>query len=742
MPRRFACVLFLTLACSALAQQMPAVKPCAAIGAESQTARPRIGLALEGGSAFGLAHIGVLQALEKQHIPIDCIAGTSMGGLIGGFYATGMTPEKLKDLVESKDTDWDQIVGGATPYPALSFRRKEDRRALPNSIVLGLQDGLSLPAGLNAGEPISLLIDKQTLAYDGLASFDDLPIPFRCVATDIITGQEEDFHDGALSKALRATMSIPGLFTPVNAGEKLYVDGGVVNNLPSDVVRAMGADIVIAVHLETAPVRAKDVKSLLEVLGQTARSVISQNEKRGRAGANVTIWVDLSQFNALEFQAHAAIIAQGLVAAEAKEPELHQYAIADNAQWEEYLRQRKGRAASAPGTPRFVAVAGTGPEATAVLEHALQPLAGKPIDSKKLEKRLTRLTGTGNYDVVDYGISHQGGRDGLLITVHETTYAPPMIQPAFQVDGGESSNVNFTLGARLTFVDIAGYRSEWRTDFQFGNTYGVQSEFYRPFSSSSKWFVAPHANASDTTLHLFAKNDPVADYRVYRDNIGADVGYEFGNSAEVRAGYELGFLSNTLRLGTPQLASVEGRVGAARLHFLADRTDGAVVPRNGYSAEATFRWFDTSPGASEPFPTLDARVSYYHPLTAPASVFFSGEGGSTLGFNNTGLPQSFLGGPFRLSAYGQNELRGNQYYLGRAGYRHDLWTLPPFVGKKVYAVASWEVGKMYGVPTASRFPNDVTSGLFAETALGPLFLGYSVGDSGHQKWFFFLGRVF
>ncbi len=234
----------------------------------------------------------------------------------------------------------------------------------------------------------------------------------------------------------------------------------------------------------------------------------------------------------------------------------------------------------------------------------------------------------------------------------------------------------------------------------------------------------------------------MADYRLNRNHIGADLGYGFTRSTEVRFGYEAGFISTSLRLGLPQFASVRGRTGAARLRYLTDRTDGPVVPRSGYSIEANFHWFDTSPGATGSFPALDGRVSYFHPITESASVFFIGEGATTFGFANTGLPQYFLGGPFRLSAYGHNELHGNQYYLLRAGYRHDLLTLPPFVGKKVYVVGSPEIGKMYAAPNSSRFPMAFTAGLYAETSLGPVFIGDSVGDTGHQKWFFFLGRVF
>ena len=178
--------------------------------------RLKIGVALEGGGALGLAHIGVLQWFEDHHIPIDYLAGTSMGGLVGGLYATGKNPQQLRELVEAQN--WDVILGGGHPYEDLSFRRKEDQVAFPNSILLGLRQGLVLPGGLNAGQQISLLIDRETLAYSGVQSFDDLPIPFRCVATDLVTGKQAVFKDGSLSRAMRATMAIPGLFSPIRDG--------------------------------------------------------------------------------------------------------------------------------------------------------------------------------------------------------------------------------------------------------------------------------------------------------------------------------------------------------------------------------------------------------------------------------------------------------------------------------------------------------------------------------------------
>lgn len=706
---------------------------------EKPKERPRIGVALEGGGALGLAHIGVLEWFEEHRIPVDYVAGTSMGGLVGGFYATGMNPTELRKLIES--LDWSQILRGATPYEDLSYRRKEDQRAYPNSLIFGLRNGPSIPAGLNAGHQISLLIDHETLPYSGINSFDELPVPFRCVATDLVSGQEVVFQQGPLAEALRATMSIPGVFTPVYAGKRVYVDGGLVNNLPSDVVRQMGADIVIAVHLETPPVEPKDLRSIFGVLDQSVRTVVAAGELRGLERADAIVSVPLGQYSTMDYQKNEAIMSKGYEAANEKSRLLEKFSL-DEAAWFEYTSEREARMRTSVPVPQFIQVQGTVGQREADIERFLAEFKGKPLDTNELDNALTRLTGVGKYDTVGYRMTKREGQDGLLILVQEKTYAPPTIQPGFEMDGSESGDEKFTLGTRLTFLDVTSFRSEWRTDFSFGNSYGVASELYQPLSPSSNWFLAPHADASDTAFHVYMRNDPVSDYRIYRANIGGDLGYGFNRFSELRMGYEVGYVSAKLRLGAPDFAAEHGRLGAARLRYFLDHTDDPVIPRRGYSAETNFRWFDTSPGANAAFPTLDQHINYFQPVSPGASIFFEAEGGSTIAFSKTGLPQYFLGGPLRLSAYGQNELFGDQYYLFRGGYLHDLLTLPPFVGKKVYAVGSYEFGKMYGATNSSRFPNDVAAGLLAETALGPFFIGGSVGDTGHHKWFFQLGRVF
>ena len=256
--------------------------------------------------------------------------------------------------------------------------------------------------------------------------------------------------------------------------------------------------------------------------------------------------------------------------------------------------------------------------------------------------------------------------------------------------------MTFAMGGRLTFLDVGGFGSELRMDFMLGNVYGIGAEYYKRISSTSRWFLAPRASASSSAQWFFGNGDPKADYRIGRAGGGVDLGYALSWFSEVRAGYEIGYLNSHLRLGTPDFPSVAGQVGASRFRFTMDHLNNPVIPRQGYLEQVTFHRVDTSPGATEGFPSLELTTELFKAVSRPGSVFLVARGGSTLGYAQTGIPQYFLGSTSGLLAYGQNEVRGNQFFLGRAGYLHTLATLPPFLGGGIYAVVMYEIGKMYG----------------------------------------------
>ncbi len=707
--------------------------------APSATARrPKIGVALEGGGAKGLAHIGALAWLEEHHIPVDYVAGTSMGGLVGGLYAMGMSPEEMRKLVLS--LNWSDLLAGETPYQAMAYRRKEDRRDYPNSMVVGLKNGMKLSSGLNSGNHVTLELDRLTLPYSRVKSFNDLPIPFRCVGTDLVSGTEQVFDSGPMGKALRSTMSLPAIFSPVRTNGHVIADGGLLNNLPVNVVKAMGADIVIAVHLDTGNVQPENVRSLLEVARRSIDVMIDANQLSNMMAADVLLRVDVSKYTTLDFEQAKQIIPKGYDAAKAKATVLQKLSISDT-EWAQYRAAVEARRLPSEVTPRFVEVEGVSPAEAHELAPALAGYIGKPLEPAKLENTLARLTGEGRNESSSYSVKQHGNEEGLLVSVTPMDYAPPALYPAFEVDGSDLKDVRFTLGSRFSMLDVGGYRSEVRIDASVGSVYKLQGEYYHPLSPHSRWFVAPHGSVSNAGFNMYSRADRIAAYRMSRAVGGVDVGYEFDRFSEVRLGHEDGYFSANLQLGTAALGTPQGRTGMTSLRYRMDRLDNPVIPRKGVSVWTSFKWVDANPGAKSAYPVAETQLQFFRQITNPASVFIAADGGTTFGRDQQGFPEFSLGGPLRLGAYGVNELLSNQYFYFKTGYIRELVKLPAFIGKASYFTGAYEIGKVYGIEP-SRLPNDFVAGVTVVTIMGPVFIGGSWGDSGHRKAFFQLGKVF
>src|SRR6266481_2468146 len=315
-----------------------------------KTGHPKLGLVLEGGGALGLAHIGVITWMEEHRIPVSYVAGTSMGGLVGGMYATGRSPAEVKEITNT--INWDDVLRGQTPFQDLSFRRKQDAHEVPNSLEFGLRKGLQFPGGFNTGQQVSLILDRIALPYSELKSFNDLPIPFACVATDLVSGKPHVFRSGPLALALRSTMSLPGIFTPVRSGKHLYADGFLLDNLPIDVGKEMGADVVLGVHLETAPMDPNTNLSSFGVLGQSISVMSAVNVLHSMEQADILVTVPLQKYTSLDYNKADAIIKLGYDAAASKATVLSAFSVSE-AEWEEYLAKRNAKRKIAP-IPKFV----------------------------------------------------------------------------------------------------------------------------------------------------------------------------------------------------------------------------------------------------------------------------------------------------------------------------------------------------------------------------------------------------
>jgi NTE family protein len=377
------------------------------------------------------------------------------------------------------------------------------------------------------------------------------------------------------------------------------------------------------------------------------------------------------------------------------------------------------------------------------LEKTLSTHSAKPLDFNGLERDLHRIAGVGRYSRFSYRLRGTDSEPVLVVNAEERGYAPPILNLGVIVDGNDAKNVRFTATGRITALDVGGYRAEWRTDFAVGSIWTLASEYYKPFSQTSRWFAAPHVVLANNPFDLYAQSTRIASYRLAQLGGGLDIGYEISRFSEFRIGYDAGYFSSNLSVGSPVLPTPSGRTGATTLLYDLDKLDSPTIPRTGEALRWRAQWFDAMPGARRGFPLGDIYAAFVRPISRPASVYIQMYGGSTLGHDDTGLPQFFLGGAGRLSAYGLNELRGNQYFLGRMGYLHEVFGLPPLVGNKVFLAGAYEIGKMYGrQAAASRLPMDASIGVIAETFLGPISVGGSVGDRGHQKWFFQIGRLF
>jgi NTE family protein len=707
----------------------------------SGTHRPKLGLVLEGGGALGLAHIGVIQWMEEHRIPVNYVAGTSMGGLVGGVYATGRSASEVREVVQG--IDWDAVLNGQTPYTDLTYRRKEDAREYPSTLEFGLHKGLQFPAGFNSGQQVSLILDRISLPYSQLSSFDELPIPFACVATDLQSGKPYVFRSGSLGLALRSTMSLPGLFTPVRTDNHIFADGGLLQNIPIDVAKEMGADVVLGVHLQVAPLDPEEPMSSFGVLGRSISVMIAANELRSMEKADLLVAVPLQKYTATDYNQADKIIKAGYDAAASKAAILSTFSV-DEATWKQYLANREARRKTTP-VPQFVEVTGPKPEVAHDMEESLSGLAGAPIDPNTLNKHIMSLSGTGQFLSLTYSMVEKNNQQGLQIQTERKPYIPPLVRPLVLIDGSQYNDVLFSVGARITFMDFGSYRSELRNDVIVGSNYGVASEYYHPFTPTNPWFIAPRVALFSTQLNLYADQTLLATYRQREAGGAVDTGYAFGRTGELRFGYEGAYERLSPIIGfSSVLPTVSGQKGDVRVQYQLEDTDNPVVPQQGYRLLAYVKGFHTSPDAPGAFPLAEVRSRNFFRLSNPSTVFFNALGGTSFGYK-TGIPSFSLGGSQHLVAWGSNELLTNQYFLFQLGYIRKLLSLPPFLGDKLDFLGTYELGKTYqlqGGPKPPNLPMDFAGGLLATTIIGPVSIGGAVGDYGRARFFFQIGKVF
>jgi len=712
--------------------------------------RPAIGLVLEGGGALGLAHIGVLKWLEQNHIPVDRIAGTSMGALIGGLYASGHSAQQVEDLAQN--SDFTKVFTFKTPYTDLSYRRRQDRRELPQGIQVGLKGGLTFRNALLTDRGLDGFLHENFSGYNTAElDFNRLPIPFRCVAADLNDLQMVVFAGGPMDTALRASISIPGLFSPVAYHGDHLVDGAIVDNLPTDVAkRDLGAGVIIAVHLRSTAFSSSDIDSIVGVFTRAYSAGTARNERVSERIADITIDVATEHFSTTDYSQVHQLIQAGYQAAEAQRSELLKYALND-AGWAAYLADRNSRKRGRPGVFETLRLAGGSPGAQAEVRRDLAPLQGKPIAQNTIFTALGNVQSSGSYNAgfeVFHPEQHSspnspdapGPDTGVLVRLMPARNGPPFLIVGGDIMAANSNVTRGTLDLRLVDQDLGGFGSELRADLRLGFLTQASGEYYRLLTPSG-FFLQPHLGILREPVYLWSNQIRTAEWQQQQAGGGLDFGRTFDRNMQLAAEWRDQIVRWHLVLGPETQPDLSGSSQTALLHFVYDdRQAETISPRGIYldlSAGALFHSL-----ASQNAPLLQGRAEKTITLGVK-NVFGASVEGNTYFRRNVAQPLRFtLGGPLRLSASSINEYRGTDDYLVHGEYLRQLAALPSGLGQGLYITLGYEAGEIWSPDVPAILRQDIVTGLVAATPVGVITFGGSVGDAGRRKIFFTLGRYF
>jgi NTE family protein len=717
------------------------------------TNRPRVALVLSGGGARGFAHVGVLKALEAARVPVDMVVGTSMGAIIGGLYATGLSADELER--ELLAVEWNALFNTREPRQLLSQRRKEEDFEFSPVLQLGFRDGeFRLPSGAVSSRSLEMLLRRYTLGTRALVNFDALPTPFRAVATDMENGQAVVLNRGDLAAAMRASMSVPGVFAPLELDGRLLGDGGLVNNLPVDVARALGADAVIAVNIGT-PLAGRD--TLGSVIGLTAQMLnilTEQNVQRSLASLtprDLLVAPTLGRLNSGDFDKAADLVALGLDAARQAGPELSRFAV-DPAQYEAWRAQRRqaSGATALPSQLAFVDIEGVKPERVQRLRTQIEADPGQPMDADRAERDLQRLAASGDYMRADYRLVGRPDGEGLVYQLTEKDWGRNHFRLGLDLrtDFRGSGDFNLRLSHNRHWVNDQG--AEWRNRIQLGEKSGLYSEFFQPLDRSASYFVSGHFDHWLRRFDLYGDDEKVAAvYRRRETRIGLDLGTTLGRDGafgDARLGW-FGARRVTIPdvvagLRSDDLSRVGWTEHGLRLAVVSDQLDHANFPLSGYRLrfEAVTGRRDLL-GQEQGFHRQDftaTHVSTYGRDTYNLHLRLARSSSLPLG----AIDEYSLGGFQQLSGYRVGQVVGNNLAFGRLGYYRRL-DLNPGIARALFAGASLELGNAWAKSSAMRLGDlRLGSSVFvgADTGVGPIYLALVHAPKGFTGVYFFLGR--
>ena len=709
-------------------------------------ARPRVGLVLAGGGAKGGAHVGVLKVLEEMHVPIDCIAGTSMGALVGAGYASGIPAGELQKFIVG--INWKAVVGGEGRRDLEPIEQKRQGVTYSNQLELGLRKkGIVMPGGLVNTSSIEDLLRTYVAGARMQSDFDKLPIPYRAVATDMVSGQMVVLDKGDIATAMRASMAIPGAFAPVIMGKQILSDGGMVRNIPVDVARNLCADVVIVVNLVEPEADPAKLQTATQLITRSMDVGIQANEQlqlQTLTGRDVLIDVHMGDIGTADFERIPETIPLGEQAARGQMAALAKYAVPSN----EYLAWRKRVTASQEIDTRLAGIRYEGLRRVnpAFLETQAKVHAGDVVDTAEISAEAQRMSVLQDFESVEYKLEGDPKNPTLVWLPHEKRHGPDYLKVDLGLYASADGDVAFAIYGKHTRTWLNSLGAEWRNELQLGGENIVSTSLYQPLDDAHRFFIEPKLFWKSSLEDIFFENDRVASYR-FGDTMGqVDLGVNFGRAAQARLGYVYDRRRVALNTGSPLLPEADRNDAGIVLEGTYDTRDTPFNPTRGLAVALEYMHSDDALGADRNWDRAELGVALAVPLRR--DVLWLTLAGGTNFSGDLPVDRYFaVGGPGSFPGLELGEARVSGYWTASTGYRWKFKDIMSIRGQALYAGISVEAGALYNDSPEYFGKTDYRTELYGgsiyltgRTLVGPLTLGVATTNTDSWSLWLAVGR--
>lgn len=709
--------------------------------------RPRIGLVLSGGGVRGLAHVGVIQVLEEMKIPIYCIAGTSMGAIVGGVYASGLSPAELEKFITSMQ--WNEAFKDKPDASEMTFRRKRDAADFLIDLDLGFKDGeFTMPRGVLQGQNLNLILKSMLIHTEGIDDFNRLNIPFRAVAADIETGDAVILEKGELVNALRASMSIPALFAPVEMDGRLLVDGGIANNLPIDIVRRMGADVVIVVDISTELSSRDQLATSVAITSQLTSIMVQRNTQaqiRTMREGDILIRPEMGAIGSSDFSKAEEAVAAGRKKTAEMKPDLEHLVVREE-EFLAYLRAQRKKDQTMPVIDVVeVDNKSSLPDALIAAHVDIQP--GEPLDMPDLKKNIDRVYGIDTFERVDFHIRKKDQSTAIVIEPFDKVWGPNYFRFGLGLEDNFKGSGSYALTAQFTKAALNRLAGEWRTEVRIGENPRIYTELYQPLDYSFNYFAA--ANAAYLMRNINTYNDKgeiLTQYRVQSTQFGLGAGRQFGNWGEVRVGLHREHGNVKIAIGDPSMPENTYNRGSVQASVAYSRLDNYIFPLRGTNVNLLWSYNLKALGSDIDEQALE--FSWMTAFTWGKYTFIPALDVKTmLDDDSMDVQDTFpLGGFLNLSGFSTNEIYGRHTGLARlVAYREIGSAGMGALKMPLYIGLSAEAGNVWNKRSEINFESLILAGsifLGIKTYIGPVYLAYGQAQRGHSSIYLNVGQQF